>query len=382
MSYLPNWSDPRVIARCQRAMGFVCGVMSSTKSHSWSSRYIDKYLGKSNNPLSKYLRENLLIVTDDFYRYNSTENKCKEYRLNKDGLESLRDNLKTNNTLIYPSVLQVAKEDHLEELATGKFEYSDKSQRLWHPLQRYRKQYKQQILTEHGYQHQYDIECCAPTLIHQYSQMITEVIDANGRWQQGSMDLYLFALRIYLNEKNEIRQELANELDLPIEAAKEIINALFAGAVISQNKDSDIYQILNGDRARIEYLKQNVFIQQLKEDIKTCWEYIRPVMQKRTKTQLNGKERLCPLTSKQKWQVYFEQERRVLDVVRSYLDERDIRYFLEHDGWSCNKELDQIELRKYIRDKIGFDIKFDYMKTNNTLIYPSVLQVQKELICP
>jgi hypothetical protein len=320
----------------------------------------------------------LLIITDDYYRYNSSENKCKEYLLNQTGVEDLRENLKITNIQTYPSVVEVAKQDHLAELDSGNFEYNDKSNRYWHPLQRYRKQHRSQILADHGYQHQYDISTCAPTLIHQYSQQIPERIDAQKKWHQGPMDLYLFALRRYLKDKDQVRSELAVAIDLPLAAVKEVVNALFAGAVISKNKDSDIYHILNGDLARIEWLKQDPYIQQLVIDIKTCWEYIRPVMQKRTKKTSKGTQRLLPINARQKWLLYFELERSVIDSVRTYLDLRSIKYFLVHDGWSCAGEIDREELSDYVRENTGFDLTFDYVKITNIQTYPSVVEVKDQ----
>jgi len=372
--YTPNFTDPRVIKRIKTALGFACGVMSDSKSHPWSTRHIDRYFGMASRPLSKYLRKTLLIVTDEFYRYNSSENKCKEYRLDKEGVRTLRDKLNLNNILLYPSVTEVAKQDHIDELRSGNFVYKDTSNRLWHPLQRYRRQYKQQILSDAGYTHQYDIVCSAPTLIHQYAQQIPEVI-VDGRWQQGPMDLYLFALRRYLSDRTAVRAELAQALELDPAAVKEIINALFAGAIISNNTQSDIYHILNGDRARIDYLKQNEFIQELIADIKTCWEYIRPVLQRRTKLTKSGKQRLCKITSRQKWNVYFELERVILDSVRSYLDDKSIKYFLEHDGWSCNTELDIEELKSYVKKQTSYEVNFEHLNLNNILLYPSVTEV-------
>jgi hypothetical protein len=230
----------------------------------------------------------------------------------------LKEALKTNNIQLYPSVTEVVQVDHLEELNSGNFTYKDQSNRLWHPLQRYRKEYRTQILADAGYEYDYDIECCAPTLIHQYAQKC-------------GMDEYLFALHRYLADRTTLRNELANELELDTDAVKEIINALFAGAVISKNKRSDIYHILNGDIVRIEYLKQNEFLKELVSDIKTCWTYIRPYMQKRTRL-VNERERLLPLTARQKWNVYFELERVVINSIRTYLDEKSIRCFLIHDG--------------------------------------------------
>ena len=365
MTYLPNFNDPRVISRCKKALGFALGVMSETKSHSWSTRYIDKYFGSSKHPLSKYLRKTLLICTDEFYRYNSGDkNKCKEYRLNTEGVRSLRENLKSSNIQIYPSVAEVAKEDHLAELTSGNFTYNDQSNRFWHPLQRYRKQYRTQILCDSGYTHDYDIECCAPTLIHQYAQRC-------------EMDLYLFALRRYLKDRKAFREQIAEKIELDPLAVKEIINALFAGAVISKNPDSDIYHVLNGDLARIEYLKQDPFISELRSDIKICWEYIGPYMSRRRNTKTH---RLLPITAKQKWNVYFELERVIINSVRTYLDERGIRYFLIHDGWTCDREIDRDDLRDHVRTNTGYEIKFEYTKTSNIQIYPSVLQVAGCLI--
>jgi hypothetical protein len=262
----------------------------------------------------------------------------------------LREALKNNNIQIYPIVLDLAQQDHQEELESGVFEYTDKSNRFWHPLQRYRKSYRTQILADSGYDSDYDIECAAPTLIHQYAQRC-------------GMDLYLFALRGYLRDKNTYRQQLAQNIHLPIAAIKEIITALFAGAVISKNIDSDIYHILNGDLARIEYLKQDPFISELKSDIKICWEYIAPYMSRRRNTQTN---RLLPITAKQKWNVYFELERVVMNSVRIYLNEREIKYFLIHDGWTCDREIDRDDLRDHVRIDTGYEVRFDYKKTHDT----------------
>ena len=363
MTYEPNFNDPRVQTRCKKALGFVYGVMSRTRGHPWSTRYIDKYLGKSNNPLSKYLRDLLLIVTDDYYRFNSGEQGiCKKYILNSKGVDFLREKLTLQKHHNYPIVLQVVKEDHLAELTTGNFTYDDKSHRLWHPLQRYRKQYRTQVLTDHGYQHHYDISTCAPQLIHQYSQQIPELLAPEGKrqkikWQQGPMDLYLFALRRYLNDKEQVREEIAKQMALPIAAVKEIINALFCGAVISTNDRTDIYHILNGDLARIEWLKQDPYTQELVADIKTCWEYITPTLMRRRNAKTG---RLLKINPKQKWQLYFELERSVINSVRDYLSERSIRYFLIHDGWACDQEINQIELREYVKIHTGFLLTFDH----------------------
>jgi hypothetical protein len=344
MTYSPNFNDPRVSSRVKTAIGFACAVMSETKSHPWSTRYIDKFFGMSARPLSKWLRQKLLITTNE--RWNKDTGECKEYILNKEGVNELLEILKISNTNIYPIVTEVALQDHADELKSGNFEYADKSNRLWHPLQRYRKQYRTQVLHDSGYVHDYDIQCCAPTLIHQYAQRL-------------GMDEYLFALREYLNNKHEVRARLAREMELDIAAIKEIINALFCGARIANNPKSDIYEILCGDRTRIEFLKQDEYLTQLRSDIKTCWDHIIPHMPRRRKVNTN---RLIQISCKEKWNVYFELERIILNSVRNYLIKESNKHFLIHDGWTCEREVDRDVLRDFVKGETGYEVKFDYEK--------------------
>ena len=417
-NYNPNFSDPRTQKRVKNALGFVKGCFSETKSMSWSTRYIDKYLGSQNHNLSKWLRRHLLIETNT--HYNKDTGQCKQYLLNRRGYEYVRDRLtgqtqlsysewnnnflvrtkislrelvecdnieqENNYNVIYPSVAQVEVNDEKlvhdwitekfhKDLSTKNFEYDDKSSRLWHPLQRVKRNYKKAALAEYDLLYQYDIECAAPTLLLQYSQHIPLVLDENNKWIQGPMDLWLFAINRYLKDKSQVRKELARNADITEQQAKIIINALFAGAVISQSPTTEIYQMLDGDRAKIEYLKQDEFLCELRSDIKTMWDYIKVTLPHKT----NKSGRRIPISSKQKWILYFDLERKILDVVRKYLSETNNEYFLEHDGWTCVSEIDETDLIDYIRTNTGFNIKLScekLVKNNYNVIYPSVAQVE------
>lgn len=366
--YSPNLNDPRTQKRVKKAIAFTNAFLSDIKPRGWSTRYIDKYFGHQGNDLSKWLRAKLLICTND--RYAKDSGICKEYIKNTTGIDNLVASLKASNS--YPSVIQVErptisviqltkdfiKDEFRDELKSKKFTYEDKSNRLWHDLQRVKREYKKEIFSEYGLKFQYDIECCAPTLIHQYSQRIPEIIN-NGKWIQGPMDLYLFALRKYLNDRKQVRQQLATEAEITYEQAKTIINALLMGAQLGHNKDSDIYKILNGDVARIEFLKQNQYIKELRDDIKTCWDYIKPTLSKRVITTKAGKQRVLPISNKQKSVVYFDLERRILNASRDYLDRTNNKYFLEHDGFVCSNDLDSEDLSKWVYYNTGFIIKLD-----------------------
>lgn len=355
--YQPNFNDPRISSRARQALTFVKTYISTTKPNWLSTRHIDQHLGMSGRPLGRYLRGLLLICVDD--SYSKDAGKCKTYRANKEGidyLESVVINNRTNNNIV-----SRFSEKFAEQLDSGEFEYNDTSSRLYHPLQNVRRETKQSVLADSGYHHTYDINCCAPTLIYQYSQLVGN-------------EEYLFFITDYLKNKSSIRQRIALQAEISELQVKRIINGLFQGAHISNHSDTAVYKELEGDRARIEFLKQDQFLIGLRADIKICWDYIKPTLPRRTRRDRRGVIRTIPLSGRTKTALYRDLERQVLNAIRDYLEQTSNPAFLEHDGWSCKNPVDRIDLRDYVRDRTGFVIDIDYEfrsnnnRTNNNIV--------------
>lgn len=393
MSYFPNVNDPRTYRRIISAIGFAKGCFSSTKPHGWGTRYIDKHFGSANHDLSKWLRKHLLIVSDE--RYSPLTGKCKEYLLNESGLLYVIDVLsgthltysqwlKTFSTegnvhreTLPPSVLEVEfsnrkskidtekivndwiKNEFGKELLSLNFNYLDKSNRLWHPLQHVRKEYKRRALAEAGLIYEYDIQACAPTLLHQYSQRLPLKFDENGRYVHGPMDLYLHGLRSYLDDKEGFRNKLAFDAQIPLDIVKKIINALFNGAKLSANPKTTINTMVNGNIEKIMFLKQYQPLTELRNDIKTVWKYIKPHINCDVIVDSKGRKRKLPISSRKKWALYFALERQVLNVVHQHLLETKNAFFSEHDGWSTKNPIDIPVLIDKIKTQTGYDIKVD-----------------------
>lgn len=363
MKYKPNFNDPRVLNRIRHAYGFTKAVMSVDKPSRWGTRTIDKYYGRCNNQLGRYLRNTLLICTNN--NYSKDNGTTKEYKINPNGLDFIRNILlgieDNYPTTLSPSVQQVGGKVYVDsvcdlfdeqvvneyckrefglQLRTLEFTYTDKSNRLWNPIQSVKKIYKKPLLACHGLIYQYDIETCAPTLIHQYS------IKCGN-------DLYTPALLDYINNKHSIRERIANELEVSTDIVKVIINALFCGARIGNSKEFAISQLLNNDKARITWLKEDQYIIDLRSDIKTCWSYIEPNTTIRYK---NNKK--LPMSSKQKWSVYFQLERCILDSISKYLQQTNNKYFLEHDGFSTTDMVNTNTLQEYIHMDTGYMLNF------------------------
>jgi hypothetical protein len=370
MTYQPRFTDARVRARIQQAYGFARGVLSSEEAHGWSTRYIDRYFGQQQHALSQWLRSQLLVCVDS--RYSKDTGLTKKYLLNLPGcryiasiLTGYNNTLQEHTEITQPQKLDQPRESNAQrfdevcvanwiqrefgdELASGNFVYVDQSSRLWHPLQSVRRQYKKPILSQHGLRYHYDIQCAAPTLIHQHAQR-----------QPDPMDMYLSALCHYITNRTQVRNDLAQALEIDIKTAKVLINALFCGARIGNNPDFALSQLLSNDSARIEYLKQDSWIAELRSDIKTCWEYIAPSMTRRSILDKNNRPRMLPISSREKWTRYFQLERLVLNAVIDYMKPRSMSYFLEHDGWACDKEIDLFELSNYVFESTGYQIQFE-----------------------
>jgi hypothetical protein len=381
MTYAPNFNDPRVISRITHALGFSLAVMSTDKEHPWSTRVIDKYFGSQRNDLSKYLRSTLLICTNQ--RYNKDTGECKSYKLNQLGVDYLKQVLTNsmgsndskesngmsknhyNNSLLilYPSVVEVGspqfdqlvvasfvhKEYH-NELNSGKFEYTEKSSRLWHSFQSVRSVHRKPILANYGYIYEYDIVACAPTLLLQYSRQLGN-------------DIWLPRIHEYLENRSLVRTRLAKEAELDVKDIKVLINALFCGAKLGCNHSFALSHLLNHDLAKITFLKQDTFLSELKEEIKIMWSYLNQEIPRVKKTDKNGKLRLVPISSRDKWNIYFRLECEVMTSIRKYINTNQLKCFLEHDGWSCQDKINIEQLMIHINNDTGYDVQLE-MKIN------------------
>ncbi|CAB5207099.1 hypothetical protein UFOVP180_26 [uncultured Caudovirales phage] len=345
MTYQPNFNDPRIRRRTIQALSFATAMLSPNSSQWVSKALIDKpeHFGQSQNVLSKYLRSKLLVCTDP--TFSKQTGKCKEYKLNQTGVDELSQYLGIDPKSVVDGGPLFEK--YRDQLETGNFEYNDKSSRLHHALQHVRRDAKKQGLAKFGYKYNYDIKCCAVTLIHQHAQRL-------------GMDSYLFALREFMTKRTEIRNRIAKELEIDAKTAKILLTALLQGSYISHSPKTNVYKAVGGDHSKIEWLKQDEWLTEFRGDIKECWSYIIPHMSYRTMIDKNNRTRRVPVNGKQKSALYRDLERGVLDSVRTYLNNTDNKHLAEHDGWSCQKEIDIEELSSYVKTQTGFEIEIEF----------------------
>ena len=372
MKYSPNLKDPRVLKKLVLAYGYAISTFDETTPACRSQQAIDKRFGQSQKNISKWLRSTLLICTDHYY--SNASGISKKYILNAEGVTYVKSVIEDNITkaftpteqtqlkqkqIIEPVryldqfvVSKIVQAEHADELNTKIFAYTDKSNRLWHPLQNIRNKYKKEILNDHGLKYHYDIKCCAPTLILQRAQHL-------------GMDEYMTTIKSYLDNRTECRDRITTEAELfevngySEKTSKILINALFCGARLGNSREFALSKLLEHDKARIELLKEDKWLTSLRNEIKMCWNTIKDTMSRRSVIDKNGNTKLLPISSRQKWTEYFRLEREVLNAAESYFKKTNNNCFLEHDGWSTSNMIDVVELQRHIRNKTGYVIEIE-----------------------
>jgi len=78
-----------------------------------------------------------------------------------------------------------------------------------------------------------------------------------------------------------------------------------------------------------------------------------------TKVNKRGVTKRVPINARQKTARYRDLERGVLDSVRTYLTETNNKHLAEHDGWTCQNEIDETELIDYVRTHTGYEIEIE-----------------------
>lgn len=347
MSYTPNWSDPRVQKKVKAALGWASSCLSD-KPRQWNIKELNKWFGRSNQSLGRYLRDQLLTVVDDYYVWGTAGSKCKTYTLRQQGVVELLNvcdefSITTNTTinLVYnkSTRLSIARDfvhsNYKSAALAGAFEYKDNSNRLWHPLQNLTSDLRKPLMAELGYVYEYDIECAAPTLIYQLA--LNSDLGPRSNTQ---------SIQQFLADPNHFRTLLSKQIGCDISTAKKIINARFAGATL--RADCNIHKMLGYNYAKLKLLKSCTWFTQFSKDIKKCWDKIK---------HYHGYGKLSP---KVKWSIYFQLERSVLNCVRKELIKQNIRYFLEHDGWRCSSYVDPYMLKLQVKKTLGYDVRFSY----------------------
>lgn len=329
-AYQPNFNDPRVRTRIESALAFVELYLKPGEVKPVAQTQITKHFGFIGRNPGRYLKEQLLIVRDPYS--NPLTGQCKRYSRNQQGYQELKKAC---------GITQVHHEisaDVIEELTSGNINYTEKANRAYHSFQSKPKRVKRITFKATGYNYEYDIECAAQTFLFQEARQLgysnpTPAFDS------------------YLNDREQVRNQLSQELDLAADTIKQILHAMLNGASISPWHTNSIFAYVNYNRLMIDQLKSNTWIQQYKFEVRDMWSIIRPTFNLSKGVRLN---------SKKKSERYRTNETLVRTTIEKYLKKTKNKCYFEHDGWSCARVIDIDELVRVVKRTTGFSIKLDW----------------------
>lgn len=337
-AYTPNLQDKRVQKRVSSVLAWCDSnlfehqptnirAVTSTKKGPPSAKKlsITDVFGQQQNPLSKWLRYNLLIQSGIYHPGKLVYG----YRLREGAVARIRSMM--GETAIALSDLQKYEKKYQYELDTLEFNYREKSERLWHGLQNIRRSEKEEFWSKY-LPYDYDISACAPNLLAQTARI------------GGLPAEKLAGVQRYLDEKGAFREHFSELSGLTLQQSKAVINSLFNGARLTPYYACSTFELLGYNRDALDRIKADQQVQEMLASIKEIWKMLKPIVQ-----DVNGS----------KWNIYFRLEREVIDVVHEYLRSTSNAFFSEHDGWRCAKPVDTAALSALVLERTGYDLKFD-----------------------
>lgn len=289
----------------------------------------DRFGNTSRQP-GKGLKELFLTVSDPYYNMNT--GKCIRYSKNTNGIQWVKEQLGLVN--LAPSI----PAEHQHQLDTGDFEYKESNFREYHPLQNLPKRIKKPLLASKGYRHEYDIQCCAQTLLLQHAKKLgfnkpTPMLDS------------------YISNRASIRTELSQRLGLDTQTIKKILTAILNGGSISAWHENMIFSYVNYNKLMISELSVDPYIQGYQKEVRDMWKFLRGTLNLKYKERLNAK---------MKSEIYRELEESVRVVIKRHLKKTRNVAFIEHDGWSATKAVDIERLKYEVNKQTGFVIELDW----------------------
>lgn len=340
VTHPPGWDRKQVRDRVREACEWAELYLHESKPTEVHRDTLQAKFGARGKDIGQYLRGALLIRhTKHNDGHNGGVVKSTSYLLNKDNLLLLQSLLSSTHSSVaevvtHRATAQILPPDTKVVTHCG-FEYIDKSHRLWHEAQRIRRDKKDAYWVERGMPFNYDIVSAAPTILVQLAELA------------GLRAKNLTAVMTYLAAPKKFRAYVARIAGLDADDAKQLLTSMFNGARLACTPYCSAFNLLGRDKTRMKALQDDLNVSLLVSNIAAVWSALR------LSTHLPLK------TGSEKWSLYFEYERAILEIAVQYFNELGISYFLEHDGYRTSEKIDTAELEARVLRELQLRIRLE-----------------------
>ncbi len=244
-------------------------------------------------------------------------------------------------------------------------EYKDTGNRRYHPIQNIRRDVRHKAFA--GWW-DYDIETSAPTLMHQF---VTK-----SKWFDGKG---FPALERLINDKRQVRAEVAALTGLEAQPVKELLSAVFFRGNPAPSHKAGMFRILGGDYERHHRFVTAPLIKELRADVRRLWLLADQFDKNERASQVlfNGvkpSRRPAKATSR-RMAIYLSLERKVMQVIEVEVGRQKVPMILIHDGFMSKDRLDLSKLVLAVRNQTGYSIRLSEVKFGSEQVQEEDLDV-------
>ena len=386
--YVPNLVNKqnkgKILERMRRAYGAGLAFLNVDEFGDCPQGACIKIFGSLSNPLSKYLYNFMIIKESNHKKYdpaNETSGDCYRYRLNPVAMDLIARILLASGFSPKPIVVSSDKkgsttvenaitsqyafineklesgsieekkeamrmasliEEYGDEFLNGfKYNSTPNCSRLFHGCQNINKEFKHIFFSSMGYAFDYDVQSAAPTMLYEAAISVDPELAQK-----------IPTIVNYIQNTKSVRNQISDECGVSYDLVKRIINARFAGAHLTVNREQSLFKLVNYNFDLMNKLKAHEFFINLAPELKLMWDKLRKSKKYGERFEQEGR-----LKSKSKWRFYFILETDFIQFVQRYCDDRYIRVFLEHDGFRTDTPIDLSQLQSEYRNYSGFNLK-------------------------
>lgn len=322
-----DYTDKRKLPVVRRVIAFV-SQMSTTTPTQLHNRKLREVFGKESNDFAKHLKAITLVKVSQQYIVGK---QSQSYVRNEEGLNRL---VEQSGITAAEAIAEALPEQQRQELESGDIEYIEGDNRFYHSLINLKRETKREFWESFGYNYDYDIENCAPTLLYQAA--------INSK----CAPVFLLPIKQYIDDKNALREFLMQLLEVDRKAAKDVLVSLFNHAKLSPIK-CRITEILT--RRQIDVLRNDKTIKGLRSAIKYMWRFL-------------ARKHKFKNTGANRWKFYRAIERTVMDVVVSCCTGR---VFREHDGLRTDTPLDVSYVIGEVQTRTTYSVSIAQQESEN-----------------